>query len=154
MSSNCLTRDEIRYQWLGRHLFLQFFATDNNFRENKRIYSASWMTKGRRYPSEKPLDSTIGFPNTFPLDSYLSLVDSVIYPLNNRHLRTKFDLTDVISQNEENIYSRLQKQFWNINNISRAWIELFNWKLSSKLTLSVGSSHVLIMRKISNWDTA
>ena len=96
----------------------------------------------------------IGFPNTFPLDSYLSPVDSVIYPLNNRHLRTKFDLTDVISQNEENIYSRLQKQFWNINNISRAWIELFNWKLSSKLTLSVGSSHVLIMRKISNWDTA
>lgn len=64
-------------------------------------------TKGQRYPSEKPLDSMIGVPNTFPLDSYLSLVDSVIYPLNNRHLRTKFDLTDVLSQNEENIYSRL-----------------------------------------------
>lgn len=68
-------------------------------------------TKGQRYPSEKPLDSMIGCPNTFPLDSNLSLLDSVIYPLNNRHLRTKFDLTDVISQNEENIYSRLQKQF-------------------------------------------
>lgn len=64
-------------------------------------------TKGQRYPSEKPLDSIIGFPNTFPLDSHLSLVDSVIYPLNNRHLRAKFDLTDVLSQNEENIYSRL-----------------------------------------------
>ena len=46
----------------------------------------------------------IGFPNTLPLDSYLSLVDSVIYPLKNRHLRTKFDLTDVLSQNEENIH--------------------------------------------------
>ena len=76
--------------------------------KKKRIYYLSNVkTKGQRYPSEKPLDSMIGFPNTFPLDSYLSLVDSVIYPLNNRHLRTKFDLTDVLSQNEENIYSRL-----------------------------------------------
>ena len=48
MSSNCLIRDEICYQWLGRHLFLQFFATDNNlYRENKRIYSAPWMLRPR-----------------------------------------------------------------------------------------------------------
>ena len=47
-SSNCLIRDEICYQWLGRHLFLQYFATDNNlYRENKRIYSASWMLRLR-----------------------------------------------------------------------------------------------------------
>ena len=56
---------------------------------------------------KKPLDSMIGCPNTFPLDSNLSLLDSVIYPLNNRHLRTKFDQTDVLSQNEETIYSQL-----------------------------------------------